>query len=150
LVRDALILSGLDPKRLELELTERTLISSRDVACTQMEGLRAMGVHLALDDFGTGYSSLAYLRQFPFDKVKLDRAFVAALGDGAKADAVARAIIQLGHALDMKVCAEGVETVDQLEFLRVEGCDFVQGFLLGRPSEDTILAVPARHGTVAA
>ena len=152
LVRDALVLSGLDPKRLELELTERTLISSRDVACKQMEALRAMGVHLALDDFGTGYSSLAYLRQFPFDKVKLDRAFVAVLGEDKKADAVARAVIQLGHALDMVVCAEGVETAEQLEFLRVEGCDFVQGFLLGRPTEEPVMvAVPPPHvGAVAA
>jgi diguanylate cyclase (GGDEF)-like protein len=152
MVRDALVLSGLDAARLELELTERTLISSRDVACKQMEALRAMGVHLALDDFGTGYSSLAYLRQFPFDKVKLDRAFVAALGEDTKADAVARAVIQLGHALGMVVCAEGVETADQLEFLRVEGCDYVQGFLLGRPVEDPVMVsvTPARVGAVAA
>ena len=152
LVHDALVLSGLDPSRLELELTERTLISSRDVACKQMESLRAMGVRLALDDFGTGYSSLAYLRQFPFDKVKLDRAFVAVLGEDEKADAVARAIIQLGHALGMVVCAEGVETVDQLDFLCREGCDLVQGFLLGRPMyepQTEVMAI-ARPGAVAA
>jgi diguanylate cyclase (GGDEF)-like protein len=134
LAHDALSQSGLDPGRLELELTERTLISSRDVACEQIKALRGMGVRLALDDFGTGYSSLAYLRQFPFDKIKLDRAFVAALGEDSKADAVARAIIQLGHALDMVVCGEGVETMEQLSFLQAERCDVVQGFLLGRPA----------------
>jgi len=123
----------LDPCRLEIELTERTMISSRDVALAQMRALRDIGVRIALDDFGTGYSSLAYLRQYPFDTVKLDRAFVAAIGDDARADAVARAIIQLGHGLDMTVCAEGVETPLQLAFLRAEKCDLVQGFLLGRP-----------------
>jgi EAL domain-containing protein (putative c-di-GMP-specific phosphodiesterase class I) len=123
----------LDPRRLEVEITERTMISSRDVARAQMLALHTMGVRISLDDFGTGYSSLAYLRQYPFDTVKLDRAFIAAIGDDARADAVARAIILLGHGLDMEVCAEGVETPLQLAFLRAEKCDLVQGFLLGRP-----------------
>jgi diguanylate cyclase (GGDEF)-like protein len=141
LVREALAASHLDPARLELELTERTLISSRDVACQQMEGLRRNGVRLAMDDFGVGYSSLAYLRQFPFDKVKLDRAFIAALGEDAKADAVAKAIIQLGHALGMLVCGEGVETADQFAFLAREGCDLAQGYYLGRPADEPLSAV---------
>jgi diguanylate cyclase len=132
-VEHALRESNLDPHRLEIELTERTMISSRDMARTQMIALRAMGVRMSLDDFGTGYSSLAYMRQYPFDTVKLDRAFVAAIGDDARADAVARAIIQLGHGLDMQVCAEGVETPLQLAFLRAEKCDLAQGFLLGHP-----------------
>jgi EAL domain-containing protein (putative c-di-GMP-specific phosphodiesterase class I) len=133
-VRKALREFNLAPDRLEIELTERTVISSRDIARAQMVTLRDMGVHIAMDDFGTGYSSLAYLRQFPFDKLKLDRAFVAPLGEDRKADAVARAIIRLGQALEMQVCGEGVETLSQLAFLRREGCDFAQGFLLGRPA----------------
>jgi diguanylate cyclase (GGDEF)-like protein len=133
-VRDALAETGLAPERLVLEVTERTLISSRDVARAEMDRLRGMGVRLALDDFGIGYSSLSYLRHFPFTMVKLDRAFVAALGEDPKADAVARAIIQLGHALAMQVSGEGVETAAQLAFLAREGCEFAQGYLLGRPA----------------
>jgi len=135
LVVDVLAATGLAASRLEVELTERTLIANRDTACGQMQALRDRGVKLAMDDFGTGYSSLAYLRQFPFDKLKLDRSFVAPLGQDPRADDVARAIIQLGHSLHIQVCGEGVETMAQLEFLRREGCEVAQGFLLGRPEE---------------
>ncbi len=133
-VQEALSRSGLAPERLEIELTERTLVSSRQAARAQIESLRAMGVKIAMDDFGTGYSSLAYLRELPFDKLKLDRAFVAPLGQDSRADEVARAIIRFGHALQMEVCAEGIETAAQMAFLRREGCDLLQGFLLGRPA----------------
>ena len=133
-VQESLSRSGLTPERLEIELTERTLVSSRQAARAQIESLRAMGVKIAMDDFGTGYSSLAYLRELPFDKLKLDRAFVAPLGQDSRADEVARAIIRFGHALQMQVCAEGIETPAQMAFLRREGCDLLQGFLLGRPA----------------
>ena len=133
-VQEALSRSGLAPERLEIELTERTLVSSRQAARAQIESLRAMGVKIAMDDFGTGYSSLAYLRELPFDKLKLDRAFVAPLGQDSRADELARAIIRFGHALQMEVCAEGIETAAQMAFLRREGCDLLQGFLLGRPA----------------
>ena len=133
-VQEALSRSGLVPERLEIELTERTLVSSRQAARAQIEALRAMGVRIAMDDFGTGYSSLAYLRELPFDKLKLDRAFVAPLGQDSRADELARAIIRFGHALKMEVCAEGIETAAQMAFLRREGCDLLQGFLLGRPA----------------
>jgi EAL domain-containing protein (putative c-di-GMP-specific phosphodiesterase class I) len=134
LVADALNASGLVASRLELELTERTLIANRDSARGQIESLRESGAKLAMDDFGTGYSSLGYLRQFPFDKLKLDRSFIAPLGEDPRADDVARAIIQLGRSLHMRVCAEGVENMAQLVFLRREGCDLAQGYLLGRPA----------------
>ena len=110
------------------------MVSSRQAARAQIESLRAMGVKIAMDDFGTGYSSLASLRELPFDKLKLDRAFVAPLGQDSRADEVARAIIRFGHALQMEVCAEGIETAAQMAFLRREGCDLLQGFLLGRPA----------------
>jgi diguanylate cyclase (GGDEF)-like protein len=135
LVSEALDRSGLAPGRLCLEITERTVIANRDIAGRQIASLHDLGVQMALDDFGTGYSSMSYLRDLPFDQVKLDNSFVAAIGN-ARADSVAGAIIDLGHRLDMKVCAEGVETEAQLAFLRVQGCDLVQGFLLGRPGAE--------------
>jgi diguanylate cyclase (GGDEF)-like protein len=125
---------GLPPHRLVLEMTERTLVTHGKIACEQISRLRDIGARVALDDFGVGFSSLATLREFPFDKVKLDRAFTKDLVVDPRADAVARAVIQLGRALGMIVCAEGVETEAQLAFLRAERCDMVQGYLLGRPS----------------
>jgi diguanylate cyclase (GGDEF)-like protein len=138
LVQDALRRSGLAPHRLCLEITERTVIANRDIAGRQIADLHGLGIQLALDDFGTGYSSMSYLRDLPFDKIKLDQSFVAALGSNARADAVACAIIDLGHRLDMQVCAEGVETEAQLALLRQADCDQVQGFLLGRPGADVM------------
>ena len=91
------------------------------------------GRRLALDDFGTGYSSLSYLEAFPFDVVKLDKAFVRGLGANERSEAVVKAVIRLGHDLGMMLCAEGVENERQLAFLRAEDCDLVQGYLLGRP-----------------
>jgi diguanylate cyclase (GGDEF)-like protein len=133
LVEATLMRCGLAPNRLELEMTERTLVTHGQTALAQMTRLRDLGVRIALDDFGVGFSSLATLRDFPFDKVKLDRAFVKDLVLDRRADAVARAVMQLGVALDMEVCAEGVETPEQLAFLQAERCQSVQGYLLGRP-----------------
>lgn len=127
--------TGLDPERLELEITEGVMVTDADRAMATFGKLRALGVRIALDDFGTGYSSLSYLHRFPLTTLKIDRSFVAKLGVTLESVAITRAIIQLGHALGIEVVAEGVETPEQLDFLIQEGCDLMQGFLLGRPLE---------------
>jgi EAL domain-containing protein (putative c-di-GMP-specific phosphodiesterase class I) len=96
--------------------------------------LRAQGVTISLDDFGTGYSSLSYLRSFAFNKIKIDKSFMVGLGQGGEAETIVRAIIGLGHNLAASIVAEGIETPAQLSIVRSEGCDYVQGFLLGRPA----------------
>ncbi|AQS87202.1 PAS domain-containing protein [Neoasaia chiangmaiensis NBRC 101099] len=123
---------ALEPHRLELEITEATLIQNPEKAGETIHALRKIGVKIALDDFGTGYSSLNYLHRFPVDRIKIDRSFTNDL-EQDNARAIVRAIIALGHNLNIDVTAEGVETPDQLSFLRDNCCDQVQGFLLGRP-----------------
>jgi diguanylate cyclase (GGDEF)-like protein/PAS domain S-box-containing protein len=120
---------GLDPGRLCFEITESVLMEDVDAAIAVLSELRALGVRLAIDDFGTGYSSLGYLRRFPVDIVKLDRAFVGGLGSDSAADAITAAVINLGHALGLSVIAEGVETEEQLTVLRALRCDRAQGYL---------------------
>jgi len=132
-VRNALATSGLQPALLELEITEGLLINDPQGASRIMRGLRDMGVKIALDDFGTGYSSLAYLKTFPLDRLKLDRAFVKDLPDDVEDRAIARAVIGLGHNLGLQVLAEGVETAAQRDFLAEAGCDVFQGYFHGRP-----------------
>ncbi len=124
---------GLSPSLLEVEITESLLMESQQQACAALAQLRAMGVATAVDDFGTGYSSLAYLRALPIDHLKIDRAFIKDLPGDDDAVAIARAIIDLGHALGYHITAEGIETQEQYDFLRNAGCDQGQGFLLGRP-----------------
>jgi predicted signal transduction protein with EAL and GGDEF domain len=124
--------SAIAPSRVILEVTESVLIEDPQ-AKERLEALRALGVGLALDDFGTGYSSLSYLQKFPFSEIKIDRAFVASLGTTGTAGAVIQSIVTLGHALGMKVLAEGVETDEQRVLLRLAGCDEMQGFLFGKP-----------------
>ncbi|MBL8383767.1 MAG: EAL domain-containing protein [Burkholderiales bacterium] len=132
-VAQALNEAALPASALELELTESSLMDAGSVA-EKLEALRRLGVRIAVDDFGTGYSSLAYLKRYPIDKLKIDRAFIAdADAGGGDGGAIATAIIQMGRALGLKVLAEGVETVVQMEFLRARGCDEVQGYLCGRP-----------------
>jgi len=133
LVMSVLRETGLPAERLVIELTEGTLVQHTELARERIAGLRGQGVRIALDDFGTGYASLGYLNSFDFDIMKLDRTFVQGLGRDRRAEAVARAVVALGRALSMVVCAEGVETPEQLHFLCDAGCDTVQGFLLGRP-----------------
>lgn len=133
LVQAVLDETGLAPGRLTIELTEGTLVQHTERARECIAGLRAKGVRIALDDFGTGYASLGYLYSFEFDTVKLDRTFVLGLGTNRRAEAIAEAVLALGKALDLVVCAEGVETDEQLRFLRNGGCDLIQGYLLGRP-----------------
>ncbi|MFM6932195.1 MAG: putative bifunctional diguanylate cyclase/phosphodiesterase [Novosphingobium sp.] len=132
-ILQAMTNSGLAPKRLEIEITESIFIANVDKTLATLHGLRNLGVRIALDDFGTGYSSLSYLRSFPFDKLKIDRSFVADLATSGNAHAVIRAITTLAEALGMETLAEGVEEQDQLDVLRREGCQNIQGFLYGRP-----------------
>ena len=122
-----------DPHRLELELTESTLIGNVEIAESAMLRLKGLGVRLALDDFGTGYSSLQYLRRFPFDKIKIDRSFVHSIEKAADAAAIVHAIVSLGRGLGMKVTAEGVENAEQQLFLRAAGVHFMQGYRFGMP-----------------
>ena len=133
LVDEALAESGLDPERLEVEITESALIEDHDGAQSTLMALRSRGVRVAMDDFGTGYSSLAYLRSFPMDKLKIDGMFVRSLDSDQDAQAVVTAIISLARALRLETTAEGIETSEQLVMLRALGCDDVQGYLIARP-----------------
>lgn len=132
-VRDALACSGLDPTRLELEITESVLLDQTSGAIGMLEDLHTLGIRVALDDFGTGYSSLSYLQRFDFDKVKIDRSFIAGLPDDEGSVAIVRAIVGLGRSLRIRVTAEGVESFEQLLFLTEEGCDEAQGYLFSQP-----------------
>jgi EAL domain-containing protein (putative c-di-GMP-specific phosphodiesterase class I) len=133
-VTRALAASGLAPRRLELEITETTLLGESDAMLDSLRQLREIGVQVALDDFGAGYSSLSYLRRFPFDTIKIDRSFVQGM-ECRDTAAIVHAIIDLAARLRMSVTAEGVETEDQLKRLRMEGCNLAQGYLIGRPVE---------------
>ena len=133
LVHSILLETGLSPGRLELEITEGVLIEDFDRGLALLRRLKALGVRISMDDFGSGYSSLSYLQAFPFDKIKIDRAFVMNLGRNPQSASIVRAVIGLGHGLEMSIVAEGVETQEQLGFLAEEGCDAVQGYFIGRP-----------------
>ena len=126
--------TGLKPERLELEVTEGLLIKDAVGALAILQRLKALGVQISMDDFGTGYSSLSYFRMFPFDKVKIDRSFVADMILNPQARAIIRSVIGLGRGLGVPVVAEGVETPEQLDALRDEGCNQVQGYLISRPN----------------
>ncbi len=134
-VARALKETGLPPRLLELEITESTAMQQTDVTLRTLRKLKSLGVSIAIDDFGTGYSSLSYLRRFPVDKVKIDRSFVAEVPANRDQGAIVSAIVALAHALQIRVVAEGVETEAQREFLRGCGCDFIQGYLVGRPAD---------------
>jgi diguanylate cyclase (GGDEF)-like protein len=138
--------SGVAPSRIVFEITEGVLIDDPQETLQRLEALRRLGVSLALDDFGTGYSSLSYLQKFPFSVIKIDRAFVTSLGNTGHAGAIIQSIVALGHALGMKVLAEGVETDEQRVLLRLAGCDEMQGFLFAKPrpaeSIDKVVARP--------
>jgi predicted signal transduction protein with EAL and GGDEF domain len=131
-VISALANAGLAPGRLELEITENVFLNDAEGNIETLHQLRKCGVDIAIDDFGTGYSSLGYLRDFPFDKIKIDRSFVRDLNDPSS-KSIVRAVTGLASALGIAITAEGVETQEQLEQLRREGCAEVQGFLIGKP-----------------
>jgi len=132
--------TGLSGDRLELEITESILIDNRDQVLETLRALKALGIRISMDDFGTGYSSLSYLQSFPFDKIKIDRVFVSDLSDGSQNAPIVRAIAAMGHSLQMKVVAEGVETEDQARQLHQMSCDEVQGFLIARPMQADAVA----------
>ncbi len=125
--------SGLAPDRLELEITEGMLLKDTENTLAVLHRIKNLGVHIAMDDFGTGYSSLSYLQSFPFDTIKIDRSFVFSLGKSSDADAIIRAVVGLGRNLGMRTIAEGVETPDQMNWLRDQGCEELQGFLFSKP-----------------
>jgi EAL domain-containing protein (putative c-di-GMP-specific phosphodiesterase class I) len=143
--------SGFAADRLTLEITEQALIGDFDACARALQELADDGVQVALDDFGTGYSSLNYLQKFPFDRLKIDRTFVASMGSSGNTGAIIQSIVTLGHALGMKVLAEGVENDEQRVLLRLAGCDEMQGYLFARPGPateiDKALARPARSAT---
>jgi len=134
LVAQVLRTHGLAPERLELEITEGVLIKDVEQALATLRRLKALGVRIAMDDFGTGYSSLSYLQRFPFDKIKIDRSFVDAMAENSESVAIVRAVTGLGQGLKIPVIAEGVETVEQMELLRGQYCDEIQGYLIGEPA----------------
>lgn len=146
-VHGILVETGFPPSRLELEITETAIVKDKTRALHIFRKLRALGIRVAIDDFGVGYSSLETLRLFPFDKIKIDRSFTSGLARDAQSMAIVRAVLALGKSLDVKVLAEGVETDQQLQTLRGEGCDEAQGYYLGRPqrtpSADTPLEMQA-------
>ncbi|SUE43453.1 bifunctional diguanylate cyclase/phosphodiesterase [Roseomonas gilardii] len=147
IVDRALELSGLPAERLELEITEGLLIGDAEEALNAIHALKRRGVRIALDDFGTGYASLGYLHRFPFDRIKVDRSFVHAIGRRNGAHAIVEAVLAMSSNLGMEVTAEGVETEEQLRFLQHRACDEVQGFLLGRPmSREAVAQLLRAHG----
>lgn len=134
--------TGLDPRRLELEITESSIISDHEYALATIRRLKALGFKIAMDDYGKGNSSLSTLQSFPFDKIKLDRSFVEGLPESIQSDAIVRSTLILANSLNIVVLAEGVETEAQLAFLRREGCHFVQGFYFGKPGPlETIASI---------
>ncbi|WP_312015462.1 EAL domain-containing protein [Bradyrhizobium manausense] len=146
-VRKALRESGLTPARLELEITEGVLIEDVSRAQRSMQSLKSLGILIALDDFGTGYSSLSYVQAFPLDRIKIDRSFVASLGQSERSLAIVRAIIGLAHGLGVPVLAEGIETKIQMALLAKEGCDEMQGYLIGRPQRSAAEKAQSRQSS---
>jgi EAL domain-containing protein (putative c-di-GMP-specific phosphodiesterase class I) len=141
--------TGMDPGRLQIEITETALVESLDILQPTIALLREAGVRIALDDFGTGYSSLSHLRQFQVDRVKIDRSFVHGLDKSIGGEAIIQAIVDLARGTGLQITAEGVETSEQRRYLSDVGCDELQGFLLGRPipleEMDTLLGIDRRR-----
>jgi EAL domain-containing protein (putative c-di-GMP-specific phosphodiesterase class I) len=138
--------TGLSARYLELELTESMVMHGPENVIAVLEQLQALGLQLSIDDFGTGYSSLSYLKRFPVTSLKIDQSFVRDLGQNDNAAAIVKAVISLGHSLDLKVIAEGVETEKQMAFMMENHCDGMQGFLFSRPLEaDAFVALMERE-----
>lgn len=134
LIEEVLSDTGLDPNRLDLEVTENVMIENTDKTIETLRRLKGLGVRIAVDDFGTGYSSLGYFLHFPFDKVKIDQSFIRAITESREAYAIVKAVVALGSGLGMLIIAEGVETEEQAYLLSELGCDKLQGYLIGRPA----------------
>ena len=135
IIENTIFKYSLDPKRVEVEITEGVLIEDIDHALKVLGRLRAQGIQLAMDDFGTGYSSLSYLQRFPFDKLKIDQSFIRTMLSQEQSRAIVRGMIGLAHGLNIPILAEGVETQSEYDMLRVENCDEVQGYYLGKPED---------------
>jgi diguanylate cyclase (GGDEF)-like protein len=133
IVHDAIAQSGIDPRRLELEITESGIVADERHALSILNRIKALGCSIAMDDFGTGFSSLSTFKKFPFDKIKIDRAFISDLATNRQSNAIVNATVGVGRPLNIKVLAEGVEDKEQLSILAEIGCDEVQGFFFGRP-----------------
>jgi diguanylate cyclase (GGDEF)-like protein/PAS domain S-box-containing protein len=150
LIARVLAETQLDPRRLDLELTESNLLQDLDAVASDLQQVTDLGVHFAIDDFGTGYSSFGYVKRFPVDRIKIDQSFVQNMANDPNDAAIVRAVVTLGHNLGISVVAEGVETADHLASLRAEGCDEVQGYYFGRPMPaDDFIALVRRENTVA-
>ena len=130
---DTLTKTGLPAELLELEITESSIIENVEETVNKLHQLKALGISVAIDDFGTGYSSLSYLKQLPVDRLKIDRSFVKDTPDDADDCAIVRTIIAMSHNLGLSVIAEGVESERQIDFLRAQHCDEIQGYLLSVP-----------------
>jgi diguanylate cyclase (GGDEF)-like protein len=142
--------TGVNADRIEIEITENVLISDPDTVRTQFRHIRNLGCSIAIDDFGTGYSNLGYLAELPFSKLKLDRSLVARLGTKQNGGAVVSTIVNLAHALDVEILAEGVETEDQVVLLRAAGCTLMQGYYFGKPLELERKVIPFEPASVSA
>ena len=140
LIIDSLKSFGIDPHRIEFEVTETLLMHSLDDLSDVLEKLRQEGLQISIDDFGTGYSSLSRLRELPIDMLKIDKTFVQGIARESSDEAIVKAIISMANSLQLKVIAEGIETRGQLDFLRGEGCELIQGFLYGEPMQGERLA----------
>jgi EAL domain-containing protein (putative c-di-GMP-specific phosphodiesterase class I) len=140
-ILNALREAGLDPKRLELEVTESLFIDDNHATSSFIEELSDRGVRFALDDFGTGYSSLGYINTFPFSKIKVDRSFVSGPNVGKKSDAIIRAVAEMGATLGMEIVAEGLETIEQVRAVREAGCTLGQGYHFSRAVPDYLASM---------
>ena len=138
-VKEIIDMTGMNPQLLELEITESLLIDNIDSAIQLMNDIRKLGVRFSIDDFGTGYSSLSYLKQFPINKLKIDRSFVKEIGLDKNDEAIVKAIINLAHSMKLDVLAEGVETDEQANFINLNGCDKAQGYLYSPPGKPEII-----------
>jgi EAL domain-containing protein (putative c-di-GMP-specific phosphodiesterase class I) len=140
-VQEILERTALSAEYLELEITENVALYAEEEVIAILNELRALGIQIAIDDFGTGYSSLSYLKRFPISKLKIDRSFVSGLEQGIHDDSIIKAIIGMGHNLNLIVIAEGVETRAQIDILKLNGCDEAQGYFFGRPMSGTDLGL---------
>jgi EAL domain-containing protein (putative c-di-GMP-specific phosphodiesterase class I) len=148
-VNQALQGAGLAPEQLELEITEGVMIQDLQTTITTLHQLHTLGIQISIDDFGTGYSSLSYLKRLPISKIKIDQSFIRDICTDPDDGAIAHAVISLGHSLKMQVIAEGVETLEQLEHLRAQGCDEIQGYYFSRPLPAEAFSQRVREGMAA-